>query len=377
MQKIAKELDVEYYIRKKGKKEYKMNKEEKCKVLDQVAKDALKAMWIVELALERGELYFKKTKHEMQLKEALDDVRRIFGDYIEEEEEGNEDEGDIENLDIEAKDGNEDKTKDTGAKYKPREKKGKDRIVSMVDKDVRWGAKSDKKIFAGFKAHITMTENGFLTDIEVTPGNVSDDSMAVPLVEHQKEQYGIKPKKMRCDGIYGTIDNRKKFNEIGIQLVAPDRTSHDKGEFPKEMFKLDDENGVLTCPAGMMTTVRYYNKGTKSYVYYFSKEQCGECSHNKKCTRALFRTVSIHEDFAIKQKAREYNATEDYKEDMKIRAHIEPKNAEMKRFHGLKRAIYRGLERVNIQAIYTAIVVNLKRLVTVLFSVSPQSKAFG
>lgn len=377
MPKIATELDVEYYIRKKGKKEYKMNDQEKRKVLDQVAKDALKAMWIVELALERGELYFKKPKHEMQLKEALYNVRRIFGDYIEEEKEGNEDDGDIENMDIEAKDGNEDNTEDTGAKYKPREKKGEDRIVSMVDKDVRWGAKSDKKTFHGYKAHITMTENGFLTDIEVTPGNVSDDSMAVPLVEHQKEQYGIKPKKMRSDGIYGTIDNRKKFNKIGIQLVAPDRTSHDKGEFPKEMFKLDDENGVLTCPAGMTTTVHYYNKGTKSYVYYFSKEQCGECSHNKKCTKAPFRTVSIHEDFAIQQEAREYNATEDYKEDMKIRAHIEPKNAEMKRFHGLKRAIYWGLERVNIQAIYTAIVVNLKRMVTVLFSVSPQSKAFG
>ena len=53
-----------------------------------------------------------------------------------------------------------------------------------------------------------------------------------------------------------------------------------------------------------------------------------------------------------------------------MRAHIEPKQAEMKRFHGLKRAIYRDLERVNIQAIYTAIVVNLKRMVTIWYSVS-------
>ena len=61
---------------------------------------------------------------------------------------------------------------------------------------------------------------------------------------------------------------------------------------------------------------------------------------------------------------------------MKMRAHIEPKQAEMKRFHGLSRAIYRGSERVNIQAIFTAIVVNLKRMVTVRYSVSFQSKAF-
>jgi transposase len=62
---------------------------------------------------------------------------------------------------------------------------------------------------------------------------------------------------------------------------------------------------------------------------------------------------------------------------MKIRAHIEPKQAEMKRFHGLIRAIYSGLERVNIQALYTAIVVNLKRMVKVRFSVSFHSKTGG
>ena len=49
---------------------------------------------------------------------------------------------------------------------------------------------------------------------------------------------------------------------------------------------------------------------------------------------------------------------------MKISSHIEPKQAEMKRFHGLKRAYYRNLEKVNGQAIYTALVINLKRMVT-------------
>lgn len=53
-----------------------------------------------------------------------------------------------------------------------------------------------------------------------------------------------------------------------------------------------------------------------------------------------------------------YNEKED---DMKERAHIEPKNAEMKRFHGMARAKYWGLPKVNVQFIITAIVVNVKR----------------
>ncbi|MBC2706574.1 MAG: IS5/IS1182 family transposase, partial [ANME-2 cluster archaeon] len=54
----------------------------------------------------------------------------------------------------------------------------------------------------------------------------------------------------------------------------------------------------------------------------------------------------------------------------KERAHIEPKNAEMKRFHGMERARYWGLQKVNVQFIITAIVVNVKRLANLICSVS-------
>ena len=372
MAKIAKEIDVEYYIpekgtrRTKGKKEFKMTDEEKRKNLNQVVNDALKVIWIMELALEQGELILKP-KDERQISEAIDDIRKIFEDYIEEvPREVNGENG-----------GSETGQEKVEIKYGVRKEKEKDRIVSTVDRDVRWGAKSDEKIFHGYKAHSTMTDGGFVTNIEVTAGNVTDETMAVPLAKDQKEQHDLKPEKMRGDGAYGTIGNRKEFEEMGIQLVAPEKTSHNKSEFPKKRFKFDEENWCVTCPAGKKTTKSYYNKAARSNIFHFDKNQCGPCTNKKKCTKGPFRTVSIHEDLAIQKEAMEYNATGEYKEDMKIRAHIEPKQAEMKRFHGLKRAIYRGLERVRIQAIYTAIVVNLKRMVTVQFSVSFRPKVVG
>ena len=42
---------------------------------------------------------------------------------------------------------------------------------------------------------------------------------------------------------------------------------------------------------------------------------------------------------------------------------IESKNSEMKRFHGLGRAIGYGLRSVLLQAMFTAIAVDLKRMV--------------
>jgi len=379
MPRIAKELDVEYYIRSKGLKEYKMNDEEKRKTLNLVVNDALKAVWIVELAFERHELTFKKPKHEMQLREAVDDIKKIFGDYIEEVSNGKkEDRKDEQKGGKDAGPGiGTDGEHETKTKYAERKEKGKGRILSTVDRDARCGAKSKDKKFVGYKAHTAMTDGGFITNVEVTAGGVTDDKPALPLAEHQRERHGFIPEKMRGDGAYGSIENRKGFKDLGIRLVAPEKTSHDKGEYPKDRFFYDDKNSIIICPAGNTTDVHFYNKGSKSHVYHFTKEQCGPCPLKQKCTKNDFRTISIHEDYAIQQEAKEYNGTEDYKEDMKMRSHIEPKQAEMKRFHGLTRAKYRGLVRVGIQAIYTAIVVNLKRMATVMSSVSSRPKPAG
>ena len=60
-------------------------------------------------------------------------------------------------------------------------------VCQVTDEDVRWGAKSDRKTWPGYKLHNTMTENKFITGVMVTPANVTDDKKATPLYE-QKEK---------------------------------------------------------------------------------------------------------------------------------------------------------------------------------------------
>ena len=55
----------------------------------------------------------------------------------------------------------------------------------------------------------------------------------------------------------------------------------------------------------------------------------------------------------------------EYKDHYRIRAHIEPKQGEMKNLHGMRRAKFRGLERVKIQNYMSAIVTNCKKWVAV------------
>ena len=61
------------------------------------------------------------------------------------------------------------------------------------------------------------------------------------------------------------------------------------------------------------------------------------------------------------------NKTQRYKEAARLRIiGTEPKFAEAKRYHGLHRFRYRGIEQVSIQSILTAICINIKRLAKVV-----------
>ena len=112
-----------------------------------------------------------------------------------------------------------------------------------------------------------------------------------------------------------------------------------------------------------------YNEKEGTTTFYFKKEICSQCSLKYQCTKQEGRTIAIGKHHDLMIEAKEYNKTQDFKDDMKERAHIEPKNAEMKRFHGMARARYWGLPKVNVQFIITAIVVNVKRLANVIGSV--------
>jgi transposase len=239
-----------------------------------------------------------------------------------------------------------------------RKKKGEDRIVSVTDEDVRWGAKSNKKTWPGYKLHNTMTENRFITGVIVTPANVTDDKKAPPLYEQQEK----KPETVTGDGLFGTGENREYFKEKGCQLIAPLRGQENKTRlYPKSKFSWDGK--TVTCPGGKTTSTSCDNKKARCFVFRFQKSDCQVCPLKPHCTTGTYRTLSISYYQPLFDEAAEFNRTEAYTDYMKKRAHIEPKYSEMKHPHGLKRARYRGLERVLIQALLTAIIVNLKNFI--------------
>ncbi|MBL8013323.1 MAG: transposase [Candidatus Omnitrophica bacterium] len=261
-----------------------------------------------------------------------------------------------------------------GGKIQEREYKDKpkDLLVSPIDEDARYGAKSDTKRFMGYKANVTESvENHFITNVEVMRGNKREAETAVQLVIEQKRN-GLVPQKLVGDAGYSDGINRKMLKDNGTIMVAPLRQVNARAQavYPKSMFTINEETQTLKCPQGVETTSRYRDVRHGLKQFHFPIGKCRVCKVQKECTNEKDgrRVVGISMFNKELREAEVYNTTDEFKKDMKLRPPIEGKLSELTRYHGLRRARYRGLVKVQLQSLFTAAAVNIKRWIKLILA---------
>lgn len=281
----------------------------------------------------------------------------------------------------------------------PRIRQGvaRDRVLSTVDPEMRYGHKSKRQHWAGYKVHITEEPaSELITAVEVRPANEHDAVPVVGLVL-QQEAVGLEPKALLCDGAYGTADARADLGELGVEVVAKLRPLTDSKHIGKDEFVIDVEahegKGSVTCPAGVTTTdYRMARDGQDRPVklFRFPREVCAACELRERCLggargRAEHpvrvppgRQVQLHYHEQVLQRARAAQRTpeqrRELRERLRPRAKVERKISEVLRLHGLRQGRYIGRAKTGLQAVLTATLVNTKRLLT-LAAVKPQLKA--
>jgi Transposase DDE domain len=333
---IEREIDIAEYAKEKVNKDIDglLDMEKKRKMLVEVVDEARKVLRRVE-TIDGDKI----------LNRRIEVLKRILHENIDEDEDGS-------------------------GREKDRKDKPTNRLVSPVDPDARHGAKSKTKKFVGYKANVTETvESRFITNIVAMPGNEQDGKTMVRAVREQKRN-GLVPTTVIGDTAYTDGLYRKKLRQSGTGVVAPLRVTNAKTRaiYPKSMFDYNEENQLLTCPQGVTTKKSYmdWNKGI--IMYHFPMSECNNCPVQSKCTNDRYgrRTVGI--SFVNKElrEAEAFNKTDEFKKVMKLRSPIEGKLAELVRYHGLRRARYRGLKRVGLQFYFTAAAVNLKRWFKIL-----------
>lgn len=241
---------------------------------------------------------------------------------------------------------------------------------STTDPDARFGRKGR----LGYQQQLAMTEkNEIIVGVRVTPGDEPDMQHLVPLVSAVEEAHPGTVEAVTADKGYDSGKNRADLQGEGIETyiavgVPEAELLKQKGKFSRNDFHLDDQ-GRLVCPAGKMSSrTKRDSDHPHDTKYIFRKKDCKNCPLRDQCTndKNTGRTVRISDYREIEEAALKQAATPQYQAAMTARKAIEHKQAEEVRYHGLRRARYRGLAYVTIQAILTAVAVNAKRMAALL-----------
>lgn len=256
---------------------------------------------------------------------------------------------------------------------KENEKKITGKMINPSDPDASWGAKSETKFFAGYKASVNTDHAfGMITEIEVNKAGHPEEKSAAPMLERQKENLGIVPEHFTADAKYDAGNTRAEIKSLEtkdnpINLYIPlARTKNKEGGYIPDDFLL--EGNMLICPAGFCSEHTHADDNKMSFEFRFNSAICNACKFKSECTKSFAgRRILLSHTRLERAATVSFNASEQYQIVYKDQHwKVEPKNADLKRYQRLSRALYQGLSRINIQAYLAAIASNLKKYTKVI-----------
>ena len=242
------------------------------------------------------------------------------------------------------------------------------RKKSTTDPDATIVYKPGRGSHLSYKAHIATDTNGIITAVSASP-SVSHDTGAVPdLIEAHEKILGT-PSWIAADTKYGSEECLKYLQDRGIKTAIRPETKNTKpGCFSKNKFRYDSSRDCYVCPNGKFLKGRSKNYPQNRINYSSNKKDCNLCPVRKKCIsgKGSFRIVS-HYDSPCYGKARGWYDS-GYGQIMQKLRHtvIEGVFGQAKTYHGMAKARFRGLKKVEMQFLMTATALNLKKMVKML-----------
>ena len=220
-----------------------------------------------------------------------------------------------------------------------------DKLVSFTDPDARWGRKSKNFAFGGYKIHIGCEPNGFVTSVETMPGNTNEGVRLRELLEGERRRK-LKIKELYADGLYDNAVNREYLKKRKITPYIPSSIPTCQADG----FKLEGDR--VRCRGGKYSIGKIRQGGGD--LYYFSVKDCRGCKWRGRCISPgeIRKKVYFSDCWRLRKEIK--------KEKYKLRLAVERVIGQAKKWRELGRARYRGLWKVEVQALMTFMVGNLK-----------------
>ncbi|MHB9145079.1 MAG: transposase [Symbiobacteriia bacterium] len=248
-----------------------------------------------------------------------------------------------------------------------------DRVISVVDPEMRHGRKSSSQKFDGYKAHITAQQGGdgkprLVTGVTVTPGNTPDGNGTAAVLAEREALTGHFPKELMGDTAYGGIQTRAVIAQQApaVTLTAPvPPGSARAGQFPKAAFDIDLEAQTVTCPGGTAVSFRQrqrHTAGNHRQTVTFPLATCAACALRAQCVSGTgARTITIHPAEAQIQAERARQAAPAWQRHYRRRSEIEHVIRGLTRLRDRATHFY-GQRKTEMQLIWQAIGYNIHEL---------------
>jgi IS5 family transposase len=246
---------------------------------------------------------------------------------------------------------------------------GRFKKLCRTDPEASMATSSKAPLRPAYKQHTAVDDlAGVVVDVEIVTGEEHDTGRFTERLHAIEETLGTPPERITADTIYGVGRLYSALEKRQIEAVIPPlRSPRRKGAqgFATERFKYDPHHDVVRCPARKRLPPR---NSTKSGRWYRAdRHDCARCPLKAQCMPqgTPSRRVHIVANHAAILRARRRRLARGEDETAIYTRHrwqVEGAHGTAKTLHGLARAIRRGLENMKIQALLTAIAMNLKKL---------------
>ena len=257
-------------------------------------------------------------------------------------------------------------------KQKDKKKISNDTHRSKSDPDSRLMERRRKPKGLYYLDHRSIDSSGYITDSYITPGNCADCEPYIDRLLRQIQAFKFRIKNVVADKGYGIGSIYSRLTNLGIEAYIP---KQQREKIRESMFTYSDyeyvkDGDYYICPAGQKLRRRSKKpNGNRNHVYSCSSELCNsKCSYRKKCintkvpnrAKTLKRNI-YHEEIEYQLRKREDS---NWRDMLKKRMYLmEGSFADSKANHGLNRARYRGLDKVQEQSLMIATAQNIKKYI--------------
>jgi len=162
-----------------------------------------------------------------------------------------------------------------------------------------------------------------------------------------------------ADAKYDSAKNREEIHQSDMAAYIPSGNGSKKY---LDNFVYDDQADIIICQEGYSPISK--TRQEEGYLYIFSTRACKNCQNRSLCPKPNNRRICVF--ISDNHKLKLIDNTPQRKEALIKRKMIERKFGEAKKWHGLRRARYRGKWKVAIQVLMTFLVMNAKRIVRLL-----------